>query len=57
VDKLAPGGSLYLCGDWKSAAPIHMVLDRHLLVRNRITFEREKGRGAKANWKNCSEDI
>jgi site-specific DNA-methyltransferase (adenine-specific) len=24
---------------------------------NRITWEREKGRGAKQNWKNASEDI
>jgi len=26
-------------------------------VRNRISWEREKGRGAKANWKNSTEDI
>ena len=26
-------------------------------LRNRITWEREKGRGARANWKNSSEDI
>ncbi len=26
-------------------------------MRNRITWEREKGRGAKSNWKNASEDI
>lgn len=26
-------------------------------MQNRITWEREKGRGAKTNWKNCSEDI
>jgi site-specific DNA-methyltransferase (adenine-specific) len=32
-------------------------LERHVIVRNRITWEREKGRGAKANWKNASEDI
>jgi len=32
-------------------------LERHLHVRNRITWEREKGRGAKANWKNNTEDI
>jgi len=57
VDKLSPNGSLYICGDWKSAAPLQMVLDKYLIIRNRITFEREKGRGAKANWKNCSEDI
>lgn len=49
--------SLYVCGDWKSSTAIHRVLDRHVIVRNRITWEREKGRGAKSNWKNASEDI
>jgi site-specific DNA-methyltransferase (adenine-specific) len=33
------------------------VLDKYLKVRNRITWEREKGRGAKRNFKNASEDI
>ena len=28
-----------------------------LIVRNRITWQREKGRGAKTNWKNGMEDI
>jgi len=50
-------GSLYVCGDWKSSAAIFNVLDRHVIIRNRITWEREKGRGANANWKNASEDI
>ncbi|NQT02707.1 MAG: site-specific DNA-methyltransferase, partial [Planctomycetes bacterium] len=36
---------------------VHIVLDKFLKVRNRITWEREKGRGAKRNWKNASEDI
>ncbi len=27
------------------------------IVRNRITWERERGRGASKNWKNTSEDI
>ena len=49
--------SLYVCGDWKSSTAVHRVLDRHVAVRNRITWEREKGRGAKNNWKNASEDI
>jgi site-specific DNA-methyltransferase (adenine-specific) len=57
VAKLKPKGSLYLCGDWKSSGPIHYVLNKYLIARNRITFEREKGRGAKTNWKNASEDI
>jgi site-specific DNA-methyltransferase (adenine-specific) len=54
---LKPTASIYVCGDWKSSAALHRVLERHVIVRNRITWEREKGRGAKANWKNASEDI
>ena len=54
---LKPTASLYVCGDWKSSAAVQRVLDRHVTVRNRITWEREKGRGAKTNWKNASEDI
>ncbi len=49
--------SLYICCDWQSSSPVQAVLERHFKVRNRITWEREKGRGALANWKNCSEDI
>lgn len=54
---LTPTASLYLCGDWRSSAAIQMVLEEHFILRNRITWEREKGRGAKANWKNTAEDI
>lgn len=54
---LKPTGSIYVCGDWRSSSAIHRALGRLFVVRNRITWEREKGRGAKANWKNCSEDI
>jgi site-specific DNA-methyltransferase (adenine-specific) len=54
---LKPTATIYVCGDWKSSAAIHHVLERHVTVRNRITWEREKGRGAKSNWKNASEDI
>ncbi len=54
---LKPNASVYFCGDWKSSTSIHFILDKHFKVRNRITWEREKGRGAKTNWKNNSEDI
>jgi site-specific DNA-methyltransferase (adenine-specific) len=54
---LKPTASLYVCGDWKSSSALHRVLDKHVIVRNRITWEREKGRGAKTNWKNASEDV
>lgn len=57
VGILKPTGSLYICGDWRSCAAIYKVASRYLTVRNRITWEREKGRGAKNNWKNNSEDI
>jgi site-specific DNA-methyltransferase (adenine-specific) len=57
VRTLKPNGSVYICGDWRSAAAIHLVAEQYLKVRNRITWEREKGRGALRNWKICSEDI
>jgi site-specific DNA-methyltransferase (adenine-specific) len=54
---LKDSSSVYICGDWKSSSAILNVGMKFLTVRNRITWEREKGRGAKSNWKNCSEDI
>ena len=55
--KLKKTGSLYICGDWKSTAAIQRTLESELTIMNRITWQREKGRGAKANWKNGMEDI
>lgn len=55
--KLKKDGSLYLCGDWKCTASLQKVLQKHLVIINRITWQREKGRGAKNNWKNGMEDI
>lgn len=57
IPLLKPRGSMYVCGDWRSSGAVYRVLKKRLIVRNRITWEREKGRGAKTNWKNCSEDI
>lgn len=54
---LKPEGSLYLCGDWKCSAAEFLVMEKYLHVRNRITWQREKGRGAQQNWKNSCEDI
>ena len=54
---LKPTASIYICGDWRSSAAIQRVGSRYFRLRNRITWEREKGRGARANWKNSSEDI
>ncbi len=50
-------GSIYVCCDWESSLIIGRVLGEFFKVRNRITWQREKGRGAKANWKNGLEDI
>lgn len=56
-DKLADDGSLYICGDWKCTSALQRVVEERLTVLNRITWQREKGRGARANWKNGMEDI
>ena len=54
---LKPDGSLYVCCDWKSSSAVFQVLDSVATIKNRITWQREKGRGAKTNWKNAMEDI
>ena len=57
IDKLKPDGTLYLCGDWHSSVVLYDELRPFLHVLNRITWQREKGRGATHNWKNAMEDI
>ncbi|MBW4462241.1 MAG: site-specific DNA-methyltransferase [Nodosilinea sp. WJT8-NPBG4] len=54
---LKPHASAYFCADWATSTVMYPVLEKYFTVRNRITWEREKGRGAQANWKNASEDI
>lgn len=56
-DKLAPDGTLYMCGDWRCSSSMQRVIEEHLTILNRITWQREKGRGAAHNWKNSMEDI
>lgn len=56
-DKLKSDGSLYMCGDWKCTSSMQRVIEEKLTVINRISWQREKGRGAKSNWKNGMEDI
>lgn len=55
--KLKPDGSLYMCGDWKCTSSLQRAIEKELTILNRITWQREKGRGAKSNWKNGMEDI
>ncbi|MCK5916719.1 MAG: site-specific DNA-methyltransferase, partial [Deltaproteobacteria bacterium] len=57
VSLLKPDGSLYLCGDWRCTSALQQVMAENLTVMNRITWQREKGRGAKSNWKNGMEDV
>lgn len=54
---LKDNGSIYVCCDWETSLVIGRLLGEFFCVRNRITWQREKGRGAKANWKNGMEDI
>ena len=51
-------GSIYVCCDWKSSTVVYQALVKcGISIRNRITWQREKGRGSKNNWKNAMEDI
>ena len=54
---LKENGTIYVCCDWESSLIIGRVLSEFFQVRNRITWQREKGRGAQSNWKNGMEDI
>ena len=54
---LKPNGSLYLCGDWKCTSALQQVMEENMTVLNRISWQRDKGRGAASNWKNGMEDI
>ena len=54
---MKPDATLYVCSDWKTSTLVLPVLEQKFFIQNRITWEREKGRGAKRNWKNNTEDI
>ena len=54
---LKPTASVYICGDWRSGSAIERAASKYFRLQNRVTWEREKGRGAKRNWKNAAEDI
>ena len=61
IEKILPllksTASVYVCCDWKSSIVIAEVLKKYFHIQNRITWQREKGRGALSNWKNGMEDI
>lgn len=54
---LKDNASIYVFTDWKTSMDLAPVLDKNFTIQNRITWQREKGRGAKRNWKNRMEDI
>ena len=57
IPHLKDDASIYVCCDWKSSRIIETVLSKYFIIRNRITWQREKGRGSTSNWKNSMEDI
>lgn len=54
---LKPNASVYVFADWETSIALAPVLEKYFTIKNRITWQREKGRGALTNWKNSSEDI
>lgn len=54
---LKPNATIYVCGDWHCSFLQRIVMGKYFTIRNRITWQREKGKGALTNWKNCCEDI
>jgi len=61
IKKLLPllkdNASIYVCCDWQSSSVIGQIMKKYFIIQNRITWQREKGRGALSNWKNSMEDI
>lgn len=57
IPLLKDNATVYICSDWKTSIAIPEIAGKYLLLQNRISWEREKGRGALNNWKNCLEDI
>lgn len=57
LPSLKKTGSIYVCSDIFTSPAIYIVLKKYFYLKSRITWQREKGRGAKNNWKNSMEDI
>jgi site-specific DNA-methyltransferase (adenine-specific) len=54
---LKADATVYVCSDWQTSLVVGRLLGEYFTVQNRITWQREKGRGAMHNWKNSMEDI
>jgi len=57
TSSLKPDASMYVCADWRSSSAVYLALAERFIVRNRITWKRDKGRSSSRNWKNSSEDV
>jgi len=57
IPSLKETASIYICCDWQTSVSVYQAIKEKVIIRNRITWEREKGRGAKTNFKNSHEDI
>ncbi|MFR0523187.1 DNA-methyltransferase [Limosilactobacillus reuteri] len=55
--KLKNNASLYIFSDWTTSISIAPILKENFTIKNRITWQREKGRGSLSNWKNGMEDV
>lgn len=54
---LKPEATIYICADFHTSTSVHLAAEKYFHVRSRITWQRDKGRGALRNWKSASEDI
>ena len=52
---LKADATIYVCSDWQSSVPVQRVLERHFIIRNRITWEREKGEGLNPTGKTAQK--
>ena len=53
-----PNASIYICTDWRQSSHFHAAIEHAgFFVLNRITWKRDKGRGAAKNSKQNMEDI
>jgi site-specific DNA-methyltransferase (adenine-specific) len=46
---LKQNATIYVCCDWKTSLVIGNILPKYFIVQNRISWQREKGKGAKKN--------
>ncbi len=54
---LKPTATIYVCSDWRTSILIAPIIGNEFKIQSRITWARDKGRGASRNWKNNSEDV